>query len=161
MAESGQLIGHKNSTGDAAVDGLFGGVLAGIGMAAYLVLASLMLEGGPGAMFSRFEPGQEAAPLNGLLVHLAVSGVYGVVFGIGYQAIAGRKREARTARQAIVSGAVYGLALMLLAWLVLLPGAGSALVEMPVAHFAIGHLIYGAILGVMLYRSRTNSGPSR
>jgi hypothetical protein len=37
---------------------------------------------------------------------------------------------------------------------VLLPGAGSALLEIPLIHFGIAHLIFGTVIGWLIYRSR-------
>jgi hypothetical protein len=48
-------------------------------------------------------------------------------------------------------GLVYGLLLLALAMNVLLPGLRSALQEMPWGVLAVGHLVYGVVLGWRVY----------
>jgi len=48
---------------------------------------------------------------------------------------------------ALTMGRTYGLALLLVAKLILLPGSGSALGQIPLAYFALAHGIYGLVLG--------------
>ena len=49
----------------------------------------------------------------------------------------------------LLAGALYGLALLAVAKLVALPAGGSALAEIPTLHFAVAHLLYGAVLGLL------------
>ena len=71
------------TTGDAAVDGLLGGLGASIVMA--LVLMALGVTGGqaPLSTLAHFDPGRSSA-LTGLLMHLAVGSVYGTLFSLGW-----------------------------------------------------------------------------
>jgi hypothetical protein len=142
----------KDSTiGDAAVDGLLGGLGAGIVMAIYLVTAGLGTGDMPAALLSRFDPGNTASPLMGALMHLAVASVYGMVFGIAY----------RFVRHGLLPtwlvGLAYGLALLLLAEVVILPGANSPLRAIPVWSFGLAHIFYGATLGWLVGRVEPNS----
>ena len=81
MTESRHLTQTEVKTGDAAADGLLKGIVAGVVMAAYLVLAGLVVGEGPGTVLARFTPGEETSVVTGTLVHLAVSAVYGALFG--------------------------------------------------------------------------------
>jgi hypothetical protein len=98
------------STGDAAVDGLTGGVVGGAAMTLYLEVSGLLMGSNPGEMLGRFNP-QEGDPLLVAFLLQLASGV-------------------------------------------LLPGAGSALLEIPLIHFGIAHLIFGTVIGWLIYRSR-------
>lgn len=145
------------SSGDTAIDGLFGGVLAGITMALFLVGVGLTAGDGPGEVLVRFAPGGAQSPLSGLIAHLAVSGIYGALFGSGWQ-LAGRGWiSSASAWIAGLSGGLYGLALLLLAQATLLPAAGAALKEFAPLHFSLAHLTFGVVLGVLTNRSAKRS----
>lgn len=136
---------HRRKTGDAAVEGLLAGVAAGAAMAAWLVIAGLLAGEGPASVLARFDPGAAASPVTGALIHLAVSAVYGLLFGVIYR-LAGRGRLAGRTAGALI-GLAYGLALLLMARELISAPAGAALREIPALHFAVAHLIYGAVLG--------------
>jgi uncharacterized membrane protein YagU involved in acid resistance len=132
-------------TSDAVIDGLFGGLLAGGGMLVFLIAAGLW--GGSPAMqtLSHFGiPGQSISPLASLLLHLGVSSVYGILFGLLINIL---PRKYRGALPGWLWGIFFGLLIWLLAELVLLPGSGSALLEIPRGLFAGSHVVYGLILG--------------
>jgi hypothetical protein len=136
--------------GDAAVDGLLAGVAAGFAMAAYFVAVGLLAGDGMETILGRFAPGDTTSPLSGALMHLAVSGVYGLVFGLV------RGLTARLWRLRLpgwLTGSVYGLVLVALAEAVILPGTGLLLQEIPFVHFALAHIIYGLSLGYLVDRS--------
>lgn len=141
-----QLVARNTTIGDAAVDGLLGGVAAGIAMAAYLVGVSLL--GGEGlAVLNRFDP-NAASPAVGALMHLAVSGVYGAAFGVVF------KWVRRFNLPAWLSGLIYGALLFALAAIVILPSSRSALGGIPTLHFGIAHLVYGLVLGFVIGQNR-------
>jgi hypothetical protein len=142
------------STGDAAVDGLAGGVVAGVLMAVYLEAAGLWMGEGLGRMLGRFNP-QEGDPLwIAFLLHLAVAGVYGIIFGILYRAAIILRNDLLAPLPSAVLGLVYGILLLLLARGVLLPGAGSTLMEIPLLHFGAAHLLFGVSAGLLAYKFR-------
>lgn len=127
--------------GDTAVDGLLGGLLAGAAMLALLLLLGL-LRGAPAAQtLGRFAAGAGGAPLVGLLLHLAVSGIYGMLFAL----LARGVRAIRPFGRYLLGGA-YGLLLFALARGVLLPAAGSALLAIPAPDLLLAHLAYGLVL---------------
>jgi hypothetical protein len=145
MADGKRSLQTKETLGDAAVDGLLAGGGAGILMAVYLWIAGLTLGISAGAMFSRFDPGGTASPVSGLLIHLAVSGVYGAIYGLGRRLTAGWPALARL--PGWLAGGLYGAILLALAWTVILPGTASPVREIPLVHLAAAHGVYGLVLG--------------
>ena len=137
---------QKNAVGDAIVAGLFAGLLAGLVMLAYLVITELVAGHSPLAVLGWFASGNNGVPLLGGLMHLAVSGVYGSFYGLIRFAIPGRWRSRLPGW---LSGMLYGLRLFALAELFLLPGTGSPLLAIPAANFALAHLIFGLVLGLI------------
>lgn len=138
----------KNSrTGDAAVDGLLAGLGAGVVMAIYLLITGMIGGEAMGTIMGRFAPGRETAPLTGLLAHLAVSAIYGALFGV-------LSLPFRNRIPVWVMGLLFGLSLFLIAWYALLPGTGSSLLNISPANFGIAHLLYGGALGWQLNRKK-------
>lgn len=149
---SGYVTHSKKGIGDVAVDGLLAGMAAGVGMGVLLMALGLIEGVGPFELLGRFDPaGAKSAAVGGLL-HLAVSGIYGVLFAIVYSVIRGRRPAAN--RYGALIGATYGLMLWLAAQYVFLPELNSPLGEMSPLSFAAGHLAYGWILGQLLARQR-------
>ena len=145
--DSGKTISvQKNTVGDAIVTGLFAGLLAGLVMLVYLVITGLLAGDLPLAVLGRFASGNNGVPLLGGLMHLAVSGVYGSFYGLIRYAIPGRWRSRLPGW---LSGVIYGLLLFALAELFLLPGTGSPLQAIPAANFALAHIVFGLVLGMI------------
>ena len=147
--ESKRFVSRDATIGDAAVDGLLAGFAAGLAMAAYLVAVHAVAGEGPAAILRRFDPSATASPLTGLLLHLAVAGVYGTLFGLGWR-FTGRVRPSKV--PAWLWGLAYGLVLLLVAELIPLSGANSPLAEVSLVHFALAHAIYGLVLGYWIGR---------
>jgi hypothetical protein len=150
MAQSELLVREDEMTlGDAAVDGLLVGIGAGVLMAAYLALTALAAGENMAAVLSRFDPSPTPSPLTGLFMHLAVAGVYGIVFGL-----ARRLSPRRWGRlPGWLIGLVYGWGLVGLAWTVILPGTGSALLSLSFLRLAGAHAVYGLALGTLMDRT--------
>ena len=149
MIQSKRLIYNERKLSDAALDGLFGGLAAGVAMAVYLVAWGLLMGLGPGAVLGMFDPSERGVALTGALTHLAVAAVYGILFGLLWW---GLRRWLRLGVPAWLAGAIYGLLLLIAAKAVVLPAAGSPLAEIPALHFAVAHVIYGAALGFLSER---------
>ncbi|MFN2223925.1 MAG: hypothetical protein ACK2UH_15310, partial [Candidatus Promineifilaceae bacterium] len=66
------------TTGDAAVDGLLAGIVAGLAMALFLLVVGALSGVTPAGVIGRFDPAQANSPVVGLFTHLAVSAIYGV-----------------------------------------------------------------------------------
>jgi hypothetical protein len=157
MADTTTFKRKEVSFSEAIVDGLYAGVLAGLIMAAYLALTALLRSETLGVLFSRFDPTPQAAPLKGFLLHLAVSGVYGILFGLIWFLVSNPPRSAPSAWQAVLLGTVYAAGLFFLGWTILLPASGSSLRQLPGWDFGLAHLAYGASLGYLVYRRSLQS----
>jgi len=140
MEKSSAQLKERGSLGEMAVEGLFAGIAAGIAMLVYLVVSGMLAGVTVGVMAGRFSIQVPPNPVQGALLHLAVSGIYGMIFGIIWNLLGGRV-------SAWVAAVLYALALFLLGRFVLLPGAGSPLLEITPLHFALAHLVYGLGLG--------------
>lgn len=134
--------------GDAAVDGLLYGILAGAAMAAYLLATGWLAGESPVVLLARFDPNRSSA-IVGTLFHFAVSGVYGIAFGLVWRVF---QRWLGGSVLTVLLGMVFGGFLWLVANFLLLPRANPALGEINSIQFAISHLIYGAVAGLMMSR---------
>ena len=151
IGKQGQQIFKRVAVGDAAVDGLFAGLGAGLVMIVYLAAASALRGEGPAVLLTRFTASEQVTPGLGLLSHLSVSGIYGLLFGA---AAALLLRGWSVIFSGWLAGLAYGALLFLVAELVILPGTGSLLRAIPTIHFAIAHLIYGLVLGSMIFHGQ-------
>lgn len=141
---------RRKSVGDLAVDGLFSGMAAGLAMAAVLLVAGLLDGAGIAETLGRFDPGNEASPVMGALLHLAVSGLYGAVFALGFNFL--RRASPGIGRYTWLAASVYGLALWLTAHFLLLPDLNAGLAHIAPIQFALAHLVYGVALGYFMGR---------
>ncbi len=150
MSNNVRELRRRATTGDTAVDGLIAGILAGMAMAAYLVLAGL-LSGVPAAVtMGRFDPGQAGNWAAGTVAHLAVSGIYGVVFALLFGALLRVGPSLR--RFGWLAGLVYGLLLFAFARGILFAALPSDMLEFAAVQLLVGHLIYGLLLGFEVSR---------
>ncbi len=148
--ESSYSEQRDKTTGDVAVDGLLTGLLAGVVMGVFLVAADWVAGISPAETLSRFDPGAGASPLAGGLFHLALSGLYGVVFALVFRVLV--RRWPALGRFGWLLGAVYGLLLWSAAQAVLVTGFNESLGAVPTTLFALAHVLYGAVLGLSLAR---------
>jgi hypothetical protein len=152
MKEQTRVYEQEKTTGDAAVDGLLAGVGAGIVSAIYLVIIGLISGQTLAAILGPFDPTQ-GQMLVGSLVHLAVSGVYGVLFAVLYLWLDRRWSWANS--KAWLFGLLYGLILLLVAESASRAGIDTAFSDLPLVNTALFHLIYGLALGLFLGRKRS------
>ena len=131
---------ERGSMGEMAVEGLFAGIAAGIAMLVYLLVSGMLTGVAASVMAGHFSIQVPPNPLQGALLHLAVSAIYGMLFGIIW-IFAGRRISCW------VAAVLYALAIYLLAVYVLLPSTGSPLLEIAPLHFGLAHLVYGLGLG--------------
>jgi hypothetical protein len=133
----------NHSIGDSAVSGLFAGLLGGVAMALVIVLFSLLAGQGM-SYLGDFSSGTPVPDLQGLLMHLAMSGIYGMLYGLIHRLV-------RIERFRHLPGWLTGLGYALLLWAfavsVLLPAAQSLILTLPWPVFFSGHLAYGLVLG--------------
>lgn len=67
---------------DQAVDGLLRGLAAGVAMILFLALATALAGRDVVEMLASLAATESARPFNGVLSHLAVSAVFGIVWGV-------------------------------------------------------------------------------
>jgi len=147
------------TTGDSAVEGLLNGILAGLAMAAWVVLVELVAGFSPLTVLGYFDMSSNAvrsgaSPFIGLFTHIAVAGVYGVVFGI----LAVRLPRTLGARMNLgiwaFFGVLYGTLVLGIAEWIILPRTSSALRELPLWVLASAHLLYGLVLAWLTQRNK-------
>jgi hypothetical protein len=146
MEKSSTQFKERGSMGELAVEGLFAGIAAGLVMLLYLMVSGILSGEAASVMPGRFSIQVPPNPLQGALLHLAVSGIYGMLFGIIWRFVGGRI-------SCWLAAVLYALAIYLLAIFVLLPGTGTPLLEIAPLHFALAHLVYGLGLGLW-FRSK-------
>ncbi|MCC9074652.1 hypothetical protein FKZ61_000795 [Litorilinea aerophila] len=139
-------VANKETRSDAAVSGLLAGILAGVVMVAFLAAAGFAGGSSVADVLARFGAGEGAMPVAGLLTHLAVSGIYGLVWGILIHIM----RRFLPA-PAWLLGLAYGLLLYLVAQGLLLT-APTPLAGIPPMQFLIAHGVYGLTLGLAKQR---------
>jgi uncharacterized membrane protein YagU involved in acid resistance len=154
MAGTSQALPKNRSISDYAIDGLAAGFIAGLLMVTYLIGAGLSIGLSPANILSSFRVQDPNTSLAGILLHLAVSGVYGTIFGSSYHPLIGKIQRPSIG---ILTGALYGVLLYLLARGAILPSTNSPLLQFPSAHLLVAHLIYGFILG-WLVNHRSSGG---
>ena len=133
------------SISEMVVEGLFAGLAAGAVMLIYLLASGLLSGETVALVLGRFSIQTPPDPLQGALLHLAVSSIYGMLFGVVMGLLGGRFSTWGLAL-------FYVLAIYLLARWVLLPGAGSYLLDVAPVHLALAHLVYGLVLGLWFRR---------
>lgn len=150
MTDSKYILSKDSSTGDAAVDGLLSGIVAGLLMIAYLVIAGLLMGGNLLATLNRFDPSQNSSAVLGLIGHLAVSAIYGAIFGVILKV--GTDRWPSLRRFGWIAGLIYGAILLILAQAVLFRAVDTPVANISLSNLIIGHLIYGLVLGILVAR---------
>ena len=150
MRESKSLLYRGRKLSDVILDGLFGGLAGGVVMGVYLVLWGWMAGRSPETVLGLFDPGQSGVATAGALTHLAVSAVYGIFFGLLWWTL---RWSLHLAVPSSLTGIAYGLALLSVAKAVILPLSGTPLAEIPTLHFALAHMMYGAVLGWVCERT--------
>jgi hypothetical protein len=151
-------MGGMAAAGAMALFAMVACAVRGLGLYAPLYLVTAVVEPGPletarqeAAAGWRFY--LEIGPaLAGLAVHLAIGAFYGALFALLARALRLRGPVA------VLVGAGYGLAVMALMGLVVLPSAAGETAGGPVIAdapellgwpvFAVEHLVYGLVLGV-------------
>lgn len=151
--ETSKRISHTLGLGDAAVEGLMFGILAGIVMGAFVLAVEFVAGKAPGTVLGYFDAGSQASPMIGSFTHIAVSGIYGVVFGVVYL-VSSRILGARSSLGMwLLLGAVYGALIFGIAEGIVLPRTNSPLRELPVWVFATAHVLYGVALAWLTGRN--------
>jgi hypothetical protein len=152
MTSSPRVARPDIGPGDSAVDGLLAGTGAGLLMALYVGAVGRLSGQAWRDILAQFDPSPAPSPFTGVVAHLAVAGVHGLVFALAWHWL----RRAAPRVPGWLAGLVYGPVLWLLA-VVLLRLSPAATPEGWLAgvapvHLAVAHLIYGLALGWLLGR---------
>lgn len=139
--------------GDTAVDGLIAGILAGVAMGATLILAGLFSGVSAVDTLGRFDPGRAGNMVAGTVAHLAVSGIYGVVFALLLAGVVQARPQLR--RWGWLLGMAYGLLLYVFARGILFATLPSGMTQFTAVQLLVAHTIYGLLLGLELRRIGT------
>ena len=145
MRTTSDLTYASLSASEAALSGILIGGLAGIPMAVYMAAAVLL-----GGFI--FYPGMAVSTF--VLMHIAVSSVYGLLYSLIFNFLSGSFKKTPSVGAAILGALIYASVLLSLAVLVLLPSARSAQFEIPMAHIAIAHGIYAIFLSLLIHYTR-------
>lgn len=140
--------------GDAAVEGLLNGIIAGLVMGVVVIAIEMVAGANPFQVLTYFSVAADASPLLGLFTHVAVSGIYGVIFGIAAMLIARQIRVSSNLGVWLGVGIVYGLLILGIAKAIVLPQTTSPLRDLPIWAFGIAHIVYGVALGWLTHRSQ-------
>ena len=139
-------ISRPITLGDAAVEGLIYGIVAGLGMALFVVAFEWLAGVMPLEVLTYFGATADVSPWVGLFTHAAVSGIYGVIFGMLALAVARMFGHRMNQGVWLTLGIVYGLLIFAVAKGVILPRTASPLDDLPVWALGIAHALYGFIL---------------
>ncbi len=142
MVQRRQEYDGSKSFGDLAVDGLLQGLAAGAIMLAFLLGVGMVEGVAPTAVLARFGLPGSATAVTGLLGHLAVSAVLGLVWGVLYGAVL-----RRTSLPAWLLGAGYGL--LLYAGAALFVVSATGLADFAPWQLLLAHVFYGLTLGLL------------
>lgn len=150
MDNAGQISENKTSLSNLAVDGLIFGLVSGAAMLLSLAAFALLSDESPGDLLELFSVAGLVSPVLGMLSHLAVSAIYGVLFGVLIWPVLRRF----SSRKIIgwLGGLAYSADLLILAQTEILPGTNSPLGQIPNWQWALGHGIYGLVLGGLFSR---------
>lgn len=142
---------HSNA-GDLAVDGIITGIEAGLLMAAFLLVAAVLQGTSLSVVLAAFTLCGTPSVASGVLTHLAISSVYGILFNLSFYSL----RRLGFGNKNPVSGPLFGLTfgtfLFLAAEYFLFDHAAKALKDAPLLLMLGAHLVYGLTLGLLLAR---------
>jgi hypothetical protein len=150
--EKSRFIKMEKSAGDTAVDGLIAGLAAGLAMAIFLALAGLFSGTQPLVTLGYFDPARAGNWVPGLLAHLAVSAIYGVIFTLLLRLV-GWIRPSLLG-QIWLWGMGYGAILYGLAAGVVFTAVANPLTQIAAWQMGAAHLLYGLILGFWLFKDQ-------
>ena len=150
MDKTGLISRNKESVSNLAVDGLIYGLMSGVAMFISLAAFALLSGETPGAYLERFSAAGLTSPMQGLLSHLAVSAIYGVLFGALIWPMLVHFSSSKLIGW--LGGVVYAILLLFLAQTAILPGTGSPLAQLPFWQWTLGHGVYGLVLGGLFTR---------
>ncbi len=153
MSKIRPIVQVYKHTSDAIIDGLFNGIQAGLLMSIYLALALIASRQGLAPFLKSLSQVTGSSPLTSVFFHLAVSGIYGTLFGGISKVISIRWPGSTSPWPSQGMGVIFGALLYLFAITILLPEISELLRSVQPIHFLIAHLIYGWALGLLMSNS--------
>jgi hypothetical protein len=153
MSKIRPIVQVYKRTSDAIIDGLFNGIQAGLLMGMYLALALIAGRQGLAPFLNGLSQVTGSSPLASVFFHLAVSGIYGTLFGGVSKLISVKWPASTNTWPSQGLGVVFGALLYLFASTILLPETGELLQGIQPIHFLIAHLVYGWALGLLMSNS--------
>ena len=151
--EKSRFVLMEKTTGDTAVDGLIAGLVAGLTMGLFLTLGGLLSGRQLLETLSFFDPARAGSWLTGLLAHLAVSSIYGVIFALLLRVLAWIRPSLLA--QVWLWGLAYGLILYGMAGSVVLTAVANPLTQIASWQMGTAHLLYGLVLGIWFLNKST------
>jgi hypothetical protein len=145
METTNKPKGTDLRTEDAVINGLFSGVLAGLAMILVLALVGRFSHSKITNLLGLFDPTGNQNYYAGGFAHLAVSAVYGQVFGLLWKLFFFRRRTPLW-----MGGMVFGALIFVFSQLLISHGSGTPVFQIPVPLFGVSHLVYGTVLGLGL-----------
>jgi uncharacterized membrane protein YagU involved in acid resistance len=158
---------QDRNTGAWIKYGAVGGFIAGIAFAMFEMIMAVVLDGtsafwNPLRMIGATVLGKEAlspdyglvtAAVTGMMVHMMLSAIFGIVFAIG---IAVLPNLARSRGALIIAASLYGLLLWVVNFYVIAPVAGwnwfPDMTE-PLVQFVAHTFLFGTVLGLVIERA--------
>ena len=151
MANQELTAPMKSKTiGDAAIDGLFAGIVAGLAMTLLLLVIGALSGDSLVTVLERFDPVGSYNLVAGLLTHLAVSTIYGAIFGLLFLALV--RLWPVSMRHGWLTGLAYGLILYAIAQVGISAGADTGLADYSAAVLLLAHVVYGVVIGFLVGR---------
>jgi hypothetical protein len=150
-------IQKQINRGDLAVDGIFTGIEAGIIMAVFLVVVSASQRISASEVLVAFSLQQPGTLIGGLLTHLALSCIYGILFSLCFYFIGRRNAFLRNTISGLAAGLAYGVILFLAAEFFLFNITATLLERLPLTLLLVAHLVYGLALGLLIQRRQRSS----
>lgn len=141
---------NNSRLSNLAVDGLIYGLIGGFAMYIILAATALLTGDSPATVLARFNTDGLTSPLRGMISHLAVSAIYGTLFGVLVWPLL--SRFANWKAVGWIGGLAYAGLLFALSQVAVLPLTNSPLGQIPVWQWGLGHAVYGLVLGVMFAR---------
>ncbi len=135
----------QKTVGDAAIDGLIAGVWAGIIMVLLLLAAGFLFGESPALVLGCFDIQAGDRSIVGVFTHVAVSAIYGLLFGVLFMGL-GRLWPALL-KWRLLAGLAYGLILYALAQAAFSAGARLSLAQFAPLSLLLAHMLYGLVLG--------------
>jgi drug/metabolite transporter (DMT)-like permease len=140
----------ERTIGDAAVDGLLAGIGAGLAMALLLLVVGALSGDSPVTVMERFDPVGSYNLVTGSLAHLAVSAIYGALFGLSFLTLI--RLRPSWLRFSWLVGLVFGLVLYAIARSAFSAGIDSGLADYSAPVLLLSHTLYGLVTSLLIGR---------